>query len=318
MFEMDKNTRAAFGETVLELAREDERIVFVGGDSVGSMSLNAMQKEMPHRTFNMGIAEQDTMGVASGLASTGLKVVIGGFAPFVTMRALEQFRTFIAYPNLNVMVAGGMGGMSASTEGVTHQGLEDYGIMRMIPNTVVAVPCDAASTRAIVRALMAHEGPSYLRLGKMPFKKVYEEGEYQFAIGRSHLLLEGSDVTVIAAGAVLPNAYLACEKLRQEGIKARLIDMASIKPIDQEAILAAADETGAIVTVEDHQAIGGLGSAVAEVLSENLPVPLKRLGIPDVFTQSGEHYALIDYYGMSVDHIASAAREILPKKTARA
>ena len=317
MFEMDKNTRAAFGETVLELARENEKIVFVGGDSVGSMSLSAMQKEMPHRTFNLGIAEQDTMGVASGLASTGLKVVVGGFAPFVTMRALEQFRTFIAYPNLNVMVAGGMGGMSASTEGVTHQGLEDYGIMRMIPNTVVAIPCDAASTRAIVRALMEYEGPSYLRLGKMPFKKVYEEGEYQFTIGSSNLLLEGNDVTVIAAGAVLPSAYLACEQLRREGVNARLIDMASIKPIDQEAILAAADETGAIVTVEDHQVIGGLGSAVAEVLSENLPVPLKRLGIPNVFTQSGEHYALIDYYGMSVENIVAAVRDTLKRKNTR-
>ncbi len=314
MFGKDLSTRVAFGQTVLEAARENEKIVFVGGDSIGSMGLVEMEKEMPQRTFNMGIAEQDTMGVASGLASTGLRVVVGGFAPFVTMRALEQFRTFIAYPHLNVLVAGGMGGMSASTEGVTHQGLEDYGIMRMIPGVAVAVPCDAVSTRAIVKALLAYDGPSYTRLGKMAFKKVYEEGEYKFELGKANLMREGTDATVIACGAVIPNAYTACEALEKEGIKVRLLDMASIKPIDKEAIIAAAKETGAIVTVEDHQINGGLGSAVAEVLSENAPAPLIRLGIQDVFTESGEHYALLDKYGMGVDDVVAAVKKIIAKK----
>lgn len=314
MFEKDENTRSVFGETVLELARENDKIVFVGGDSIDSMRLVQMEKEMPDRTFNMGIAEQDTMGVASGLSTTGLKVVVGGFAPFVTMRALEQFRTFIAYPNLNVMVAGGMGGMSAATEGVTHQGLEDYGIMRMIPHAAVAVPCDAVSTREIVKALVAYNGPSYIRLGKNPFKKVYQEGEFKFELGKANLMLEGSDATIIACGAVIPNAYLACEKLKKDGISVRLINMASIKPIDQDAILTAAKETGAIVTVEDHQINGGLGSAVAEVLVEAEPVPMKRVGIRDTFTESGEHYALLDKYGMSVSDIVSAVKETIARK----
>lgn len=314
MFGKDMNTRAAFGETVLAYAREHDNVVFVGGDSIGSMGLTKMETEMPDRAYNMGIAEQDTMGVASGMAATGKKVVVGGFAPFVTMRAIEQFRTFIAYPNLDVMVAGGMGGMSASTEGVTHQGLEDYGIMRMIPNTVVAIPCDAESTHEIVKALLAHKGPSYVRLGKMPFKKVYEEGEFKFEIGKANLMREGSNAAIIACGAVIPNAILACEALEKEGVHVRLINMASVKPIDKEAVIDAAKQTGAIVTVEDHQINGGLGSAVAEVLVENVPVPMKRLGIPDCFTQSGEHYALIDYYGMSVEDIVAAVKETIARK----
>lgn len=314
MFGKDTNTRTAFGQIVLNYAREHEDVVFVGGDSIGSMGLTAMEKEMPERAINMGIAEQDTMGVAAGMAATGYKVVVGGFAPFVTMRAIEQFRTFIAYPNLDVMVAGGMGGMSASTEGVTHQGLEDYGIMRMIPNTVVAIPCDAESTGAIVQALLEHKGPSYVRLGKMPFKKVYNEGEFKFEIGKANLMRDGSDAAIIACGAVIPNALLAAEALDKEGIHVRVINMASIKPIDKQAIIDAANQTGAIVTVEDHQINGGLGSAVAEVLVENAPVPMKRLAIPDCFTQSGEHYALIDHYGMSVEDIIAAVRETIAKK----
>ncbi len=314
MFENDINTRDAFGETVLEMAREHDNVVFVGGDSIDSMRLVAMEKEFPDRTYNMGIAEQNTMGVASGLATTGMKVIVGGFAPFVTMRALEQFRTFIAYPNLDVLVAGGMGGLSAATEGVTHQGLEDYGIMRMIPNTVVAVPCDAVSTRAIVRALIEHKGPGYIRLGKNPFKKIYQEGEFKFEIGKANLMRDGSDVTIIACGAAVANAYMAAEALEKEGIHARLLDMASIKPIDKEAIISAARQTGLIVTVEDHQMNGGLGTAVAEVLVENSPVPMKRVGIRDTFTESGEHYALLDKYGIGVQDVIAAVKELLPKK----
>ncbi len=314
MFESDKNTRAAFGEAVLEEARKNEKIVFVGGDSIGSMGLVPMEKEMPERCYNMGIAEQNTMGTAAGMATTGLKVVVGGFAPFVTMRALEQFRTFIAYPDLDVLVAGGMGGMSASTEGVTHQGLEDYGIMRMIPNAAVGVPCDSVSTKAIVKALLAYEGPAYIRLGKMPFKKIYNEGEYTFELGKADVMKDGTDVTVITCGATVANCLIAAGELEEEGTSVRVINMASIKPIDEEAIIAAAKETGAIVTVEDHQINGGLGSAVAEVLVENCPVPMKRLGVRDTFTESGEHFELIDKYGMSVADIKAAVKEILTRK----
>ncbi len=315
MFEIEKkHTRVAFGEEVLEEARVNDKIVFVGGDSIGSMGLVQMEKEFPDRAINMGIAEQDTMGVASGLASCGFKVVVGGFAPFVTMRALEQFRTFICYPNLNVIVAGGMGGMSASTEGVTHQGLEDYGIMRMMPNAVVAIPCDNASTKAIMKELLKYDGPGYIRLGKMAFKKVYEEGEFEFKLGKANLMKEGTDATIFTCGATVPNCCIACDELKEEGINVRLVNMASIKPIDKDCIIAAAKETGAIITVEDHQINGGLGSAVAEVLVENCPVPMKRVAIPDTFTESGEHYELIDKYGMSVADIKAAVKETIARK----
>ena len=313
MFELEKkNTRAIFGEVLLEYARKDENIFFVGGDSTDSMKALEMQDEFPDRTLNMGIAEQNTMDVAAGLATLGKKVVVGGFAPFMTMRAIEQFRTFIAYPKLNVLVGGGMGGTSAATEGVSHQGLEDCGIMRMIPNTVVTAPCDCTSTRAVMKALMEHDGPAYIRLGKTPFKKVYDD--FTFEIGKANELKDGGDVTIIAAGAVVPNALQAAEELEKEGISVKVIDMCCIKPIDKEAIIAAAEKTGAIVSAEDHQINGGLGSAVAEVLAENKPVPMKRVGIPDMFTRSGEHYALLDRYGMSVQDIIIAAKEVISRK----
>lgn len=314
MFKLEKTTtRKAFGETLRALAHEDPTIMGICGDSVNSMVMDAWQEEMPDRVINSGIAEQNTMNVAAGMAATGLKPVVAGFAPFMTMRAVEQLRTFICYPNLNVKVAGGMSGLSAAAEGVTHQGLEDVGILRTFPNIVITAPADAEATKVITRAIIAHEGPAYIRLHKGPVYKVYEEGQFHFEIGKGNVLREGTDVTLIANGAVLYRTIEAADKLAEEGIKATVIDMACVKPLDEELVLSEAQKTQAIVTVEDHQITGGLGGAVCEYLSGVCPTIVERVGIPNVFAQSGDHFDLLDYYGMKVSDIVAAAKRAMRK-----
>lgn len=315
MFEMEKTTtRAAFGKVVTELAKKDDTIMLLSGDSVNSMAFSAMQEEMPDRVYNAGIAEQNAMNMAAGMAATGLKPVVGGFAPFMSMRALEQLRTFICYPNLNVKVAGGMSGLSASAEGVTHQGLEDVGLLRTIPNIVICAPADATATEVIGRELMAHYGPAYIRLHKGPVYKVYQEGTYSFEIGKGNLMRSGSDVTIIGSGAMVVRCIEAADLLEKEGISVRLIDMACIKPLDKQMVLEAAKETGCIVTAEDHQITGGLGGAVCEYLSGEYPTIVERIGVPDVFTESGDHYELMDKYGMKASDIVAAAHRAMEKK----
>ena len=315
MFVMEKDTtRKALGSVVYDMAKADDKIIAVSGDGVGSMGLVEMQAAMPDRVINTGIAEQNAMNICAGLASVGLKPIIAGFAPFMTMRAIEQFRTFICYPHLNVTIAGGMGGLSASTEGVTHQGLEDLGILRTIPGVVITAPADAASTRVILKKLLEHDGPAYIRTSKGPVYSVFDAETYQFEIGKANLLKDGTDVTIICNGPVVYRSLEAADALEAEGISVRVLEMPCIKPLDEEAVLKAARETGAIVTVEDHQIIGALGSAVAECLSENCPTYLKRLGIRDTFTESGDHYDLLDKYGMKSTDIAAAAKEVMAKK----
>lgn len=316
MFHMDKdNTRTMFGDIVFEMAREDDKIIAMSGDSVASMGFGGMQEAMPNRVINAGIAEQNAMNVAAGMAAAGLKPVIGGFAPFMTMRACEQVRTFVCYPNLNVTIAGGMSGLSANIEGVTHQGLEDVGIFRTFPNMVIAAPADAAAARVITKALIRHEGPAYVRLYKGPVFQVYEnEDSYHFEIGKANLLKDGTDATIIVNGPVTYRALEVAETMGQAGVSVRVLEMPCIKPLDNEAVIQCAKETGCIVTLEDHQIIGGLGSAVAECLSENYPVVMKRLGVPDVFPESGNHYELMDKYGMSLEDIENAVKEVIAKK----
>ncbi len=298
-----------------ELAQQDDTIIAISGDCIGNFGLLQMQEAMPKRVINTGIAEQNAMNVAAGYAATGFKPVICGFVPFMTLRAAEQLRTFICYPNLKVMVAGGMGGLSAATEGVTHMGLEDIGVLRTIPNMVIAVPADAASTRAITRSLMMDtDCASYIRLNKLPVYGVFDEN-YKFEIGKANPMIDnGNDATIFVNGPLVYRAVLASEALRAEGIDIRVVEMPCVKPLDKEAVFKAAEETGAIVTVEDHQITGGLGSAVAEYLSEVKPTLVKRLGIPDVFPESGSHFDLLDKYGMSEADIISAVKEIVLRK----
>lgn len=308
-----KTTRDAFGNAVHQLAKEDPTIIGIGADTTSNIGLKGMAKEFPDRVINVGIAEQNMMGMAAGLAATGMKVWGGSFAPFVAMRALEQFRTFIAYPHLNVKICGGMGGLSAANEGVTHQCPEDMAIMRTIPGNVVVYPADTASCDVIVKELNKHPGPVYIRLGKLPFLKLFDE-TYHFELGKANVLEDGTDLTLIGCGSTLTRCLQAKDVLEAEGISARVLDMSCIKPLDEAAVLAAARETGAIVTVEEGSILGGLGSAVAEVLVEQALVPMQRVGVRDVFGESGDHDALMDKYGLSVKDICAAAKAVLARK----
>ncbi|MCI8996712.1 MAG: transketolase family protein [Lachnospiraceae bacterium] len=313
-FELEKKTtRDAFGAAVFELAKEDPKILAIGADTTGNLGMKDMAKEMPDRVINIGIAEQNMMCVASGLAATGYRVFGGSFAPFISMRSLEQFRTFCAYPHLNVVMAGGMGGLSAANEGVTHQCPEDLSIMRTIAGNVVVYPADTASTRAVVKALGKHEGPAYIRLGKFSFRKVFDEN-YKFEVGKANILEEGKDVAILACGAVIYRALQAADVLREQGIQATVVDCSCIKPLDEETVLAVAEKTGCVVTVEDSTIIGALGGAVAELLGENLPTPMKRVGIKDCFTESGDLDLLMDKYGIGVQDIVDGAKAVMAKK----
>jgi transketolase len=304
MFAMDNiSTREAFGQTLARIAEENPNVIAIGADTTKSMSMNYMEKEYPDRVINIGIAEQNMMAAAAGMAATGMQVYAGSYAPFTCMRAVEQVRTFIAYPNLDVKVIGGMGGLSGAVDGTTHQGLEDIGIMRTIPNMKILVPADAASTAVITEAMAKDYGPAYLRLGKGAVRKVFGEN-YHFEMGKANILYDdGNDAAVICNGVMVARALEARQILKEKGYKLKVIEMPCVKPLDTETVIQAAQATGVVITVEDHNIIGGLGSAVAETLGENYPVRLKRLGIGDVFTESALHDELLDKYGLAVDNI---------------
>jgi transketolase len=312
MFPMDKiSTREAFGQTLLRIAEENPHVIAMGADTTKSMSMNFTEKRFPDRVFNIGIAEQNMMSIAAGMAATGMQVYAGSYAPFTCMRAVEQVRTFIAYPNLDVKVIGGMGGLSGAVDGVTHQGLEDIGIMRTIPNMKILVPADAASTTVITAALAQDYGPAYLRLGKGSVRKVFDE-DYQFQMGKANVLYDdGDDAAVICNGVMVARVLEARQILMEKGYKLKVIEMPCVKPLDTEAVIQAAQATGVVITVEDHNIIGGLGSAVAETLSEDCPVRLKRMGVADVFTESGTHDELLDKYGLAVTDIVKTVENMV-------
>ncbi len=308
-----KTTRDTFGATIFELAKTDENIITIGADTTGNLGLKTMAVEMPDRVINIGIAEQNMMDVAAGLATVGFNVFAGSFAPFSSMRALEQLRTFVAYSHLNVKLAGGMSGLSAAHEGVTHQCYEDIAIMRSIPGMVILNPADNASTAAMVKAMAAHDGPSYIRLGKYPFYKVFDE-DYHFEIGKANLLEDGDDITIICSGTTVSRSLQAKDILAEEGISARVLEMPCIKPLDEKAVIESAEKTGAIITVEEASRIGGLGGAVSEVLAQNISVPFKILGIDDCFCETGGHDELLDKYGLSVADIVKSAKNTVSRK----
>jgi transketolase len=312
MFAMDKiTTRQAFGNALLRIAETNPDVVAIGADTTKSLSMGSMRDKYPNRVFDIGIAEQNMMSVAAGLAATGLQVFVGSYAPFLSMRACEQVRTFIAYPNLNVKIAAGMGGLSGGIDGTTHQGLEDIGIMRTIPNMKILVPADATATEIITVAMAKEDGPAYLRLGKGPAKKVFD-ADYQFEMGKANVLYDdGNDVAVICNGAAVSRVLEARQILAKKGYKLIVIEMPCVKPLDTEIVTRAAQATGVVITVEDHQIIGGLGSAVAETLGENYPVRLKRMGIADVFTESAPHDELLDKYGLSVENIVKSVEAMI-------
>lgn len=304
-------TRDAYGEMLVELGEKNPNIVVLEADISKSTRTCYFAKKFPHRFFNAGVAEQNEMAVAAGLASCGKIPFVSTYAVFASMRACEQVRTFICYPRLNVKIAVSHGGLTPGSDGVTHQGTEDIGIMSTFPNMTVIMPADIVATKKLVKAAAEYDGPVYLRFTRDPVPVIYKEEDISLEIGKSFTIREGSDVTLIALGDMLSKALGASDILAKEGISARVIDMHTVKPIDREAIIKAAQQTKAIVTVEDHNIFNGLGSRVAEVVAEEAPVPFKRIGIKDSFGESGEYEKLLVKYGLSTYHIVEAAKGLL-------
>ena len=308
-------TRAAYGKALVELADQEPNLVVLDADLSGSTMTKEFAAAHPDRFFDMGIAEANMVGVAAGLATCGKKPFVNSFAMFAAGRAWEQVRNSVAYPGLNVKVVGSHGGLSVGEDGATHQCIEDLAIMRAIPNMTVLCPCDGYEMREAVRALLAYEGPAYMRLGRLAVETVTDRVEgYQFAIGKGALLRDGQDVTVVAVGMMVQMALKAAEMLQADGIDARVIDMHTIKPLDEALLLRAARETGAIVTTEEHNILGGLGEAVAGYLSGVCPVPVVRHGVNDVFGRSGKAPLVLEHYGLTPEGIATQARAAVALK----
>ena len=308
-------TRAAYGKALAALGEAYPDLVVLDADLSGSTMTKDFAARYPDRFFDMGIAEGNMAGVAAGLAACGKKPFITSFAMFSAGRAWEQVRNSIAYPGLNVKVIGSHGGLSVGEDGATHQCVEDYAIMRAIPGMLVLSPCDGPEMELAVKALLEYEGPAYMRLGRLAVESVTDTiPGYSFEIGKGSVLKDGSDVTVIATGMMVQCACEAAEALAAEGVSVRVIDMHTIKPIDRELVLQAARETGCIVTSEEANIIGGLGSAVAEVVSEGCPVPVVRHGVEDEFGRSGKAQAVLDAYKLNASGIAEKVRYALTLK----
>lgn len=306
-------TRDSYGNELAALGAENPDIVVMDADLSGATKTAVFKKAFPDRFFNAGIAEGNMVSVAAGLATTGKTVFASSFAMFAAGRAFEQVRNSVGYPHLNVKIAATHAGISVGEDGATHQCCEDIALMRSIPDMVILNPADDIEARKAVRAAAAYDGPVYLRFGRLAVPVLFDD-DYQFEIGKGVTLQEGDDVTIIATGLMVGEAIKAGEMLKEEGISARVINMATIKPIDKEIILKAAKETGAIVTAEEHNIIGGLGSAVAEVLCENLPVPMLRVGVEDTFGKSGPALDLLPLFGLSAENIVAKAKAVLQMK----
>lgn len=308
-------TRAAYGEALAALGEQYPELVVLDADLSGStMSKNFAQK-YPDRFFDMGIAEANMTTVAAGLAACGKKPFVNTFAMFAAGRAWEQVRNSIAYPRLNVKVVGSHGGLSVGEDGATHQAIEDYAIMRAIPGMMVVSPCDGPEMRLAVKALLEYDGPAYLRLGRLAVESVTDQVEgYSFQLGKGAVLRPGSDVTVAATGMMVQEAVKAADRLKAEGISVRVLDLHTIKPLDEELLLSAARETGAIVTSEEANVLGGLGGAVCEYLSQACPVPVVRHGVQDQFGRSGAAKAVLSAFGLTDEGIVQAVRKALALK----
>ena len=308
-----KATRDGYGDGLLALV-EGKNVVVMDADLAAATKTGVFKKACPERFFDCGIAEGNMMSIAAGLASTGKTVFASSFAMFAAGRAFEQVRNSIGYPHLNVKIGATHGGITVGEDGATHQCNEDIALMRTIPGMTVISPADAVEAKLAVIAAAKMDGPVYLRFGRLAVPVIFDEATYKFEIGKSVRLTEGNDVAIIATGLMVNEALIAAEQLKAEGIAARVINMATIKPIDREAIITAAKETGAIVTAEEHSVIGGLGSAVADVVCETLPVPVIRVGVEDTFGKSGPAVDLLPLYGLCAENIAAKAREAVARK----
>jgi transketolase len=306
-----KATREAFGATLVELAHEGrDDIVAVDADLSGSTTTGKFADKYPERHFNVGIAEQNMIGTAAGLSLAGKTPFTGSFAVFATGRAYDQIRNTVAYSGLNVKLAPTHSGITVGPDGGSHQMLEDIALMRVLPGMRVVVPADYNAARSAIRVASETPGPFYIRLGRAALPMVHP-ADFVFELGRAYVMREGSDVTIAAAGVMVERALAAADILEAEGVSAEVIDVMTIKPLDTDTLVASATKTGAVVTAEEHQIAGGLGSAIAEALAERLPVPMRLVGVRDVFGTSGEPDELMVHYGLTADDIAAAARELV-------
>ncbi len=305
-------TRQAYGETLAELGASDERIVVLDADLSGSTKTAIFGKQFPDRFINFGVAEQNMIGAAAGLARQGKIPFASTFAIFATGRAFEPLRQQIAYPSLNAKIVASHGGVTVGEDGGSHQSIEDLGLMRALPNMTVLCPADATECRLATRAILEHDGPVYMRTGRMNVPVLFDDS-YEFKLGKGNVIRDGNDLTFITTGLMAGPALEAAERLAAENIDVRVIQMATIKPIDADLVEEAARQTGAIVTAEEHSIIGALGSAVCEVTAERCPVPVERLGIPDVFGRSGKGQELLDYFNLNADGMIDAARRALSR-----
>ncbi len=301
--------RDAFENTLRDLAAHDPRIVAVVNDSVGSSKLNQFGQMFPIRLVNVGIAEQNMVGVGAGLANGGLIPFVTGAAPFLTGRALEQIKADLAYSNANVKLCGISSGMAYGELGPTHHSIEDLAWLRAIANMTIIVPADPIETAQAVEVAARTYGPMFIRISRLPVPNVHDE-DYRFEIGKAALLRDGTDVTIIAIGVMVTRALDAADLLAKEGVQARVLNMSTIRPLDTEAVLAAAADTGGIVTVEEHTVFGGLGSAVAEVVVQHQPVPMRILGVPGVFAPTGSASWLLEHFGLTAQGICAAALDL--------
>ena len=306
-------TRAAFGQALVDLGKERDDFIVMDADLAAATQTGKFKKEFPERFYDCGIAEQNMVSIAAGIAATGKKVVCSSFAMFAAGRAFEQIRNSVGYPHLNVIIGATHAGISVGEDGATHQCNEDIALMRTIPGMTIINPADETEAYLAVKAAFEHDGPVYMRFGRLAVPVIFGD-DYKFEIGKGVELKEGSDVTIIATGLMVNEAMIAHDILKQEGISARVINMATIKPIDKDIILKAARETGAIVTAEEHSVVGGLGSAVSEVVCEEYPVPVVKLGVYDQFGHSGPAVKLLDEFGLRGANIAEKAKKAIAMK----
>ena len=306
-------TRDAYGKALVKLGQINDNVVVLDADLSKSTKTNDFCKSFPNRFFNMGIAEQNLIGAACGFATAGKIPFASSFAMFATGRAFEVIRNSVAYPKLNVKICATHAGLTVGEDGASHESIEDIAIMRSIPNMTVLVPADGVETEQMIFEAAKYNGPVYVRLGRSAVPTLFDEN-YKFEIGKGNILREGNDASIISCGIMVNEAILAHDILKSEGINVRVINMSTIKPIDKELIIAAAKETGVVVTAEEHSIMGGLGSAVSEVISEECPVLVKKVGVKDTFGESGAPNELLKKYGLTAQDIVNSVKEAISKK----
>tara|TARA_B100000508_G_scaffold118450_1_gene98591 strand:+ start:106702 stop:107658 length:957 start_codon:yes stop_codon:yes gene_type:complete len=309
----EKDTRSGFGEGLLELGKENENVVGLCADLTGSLKMNAFQDAFPERFFQVGIAEANMIGIAAGMTIGGKIPFTGTFANFSTGRVYDQIRQSVAYSQKNVKICASHAGLTLGEDGATHQILEDIGMMKMLPNMAVIVPADFTQTKQATKAVANHEGPVYLRFGR-PKRPIFTPDDQEFVIGKAQTVFEGKDVSIIACGHMVWEAIIAAQELAKEGVDAEVINMHTIKPLDEKAILDSVAKTGCVVTAEEHMINGGLGDSVAQVLSRNNPLPQEYVGVNDTFGESGKPMDLMKKYNISSENIVETARKAMSRK----